>query len=216
MAKLALVAAIVFVLLLLAEYMWRIAKLHTEITRKFIHITVGTFVAFWPWILNWGQIELFSIVFLLAIVLARSITVLSRVFTIFGSVHIIGRKTVGELFFAMAIGGVALITHNQWVYMAAILHLSAADGLAAIVGTQFGKRFPYKVFGQSKTLLGTTTFFVVSVTIIAVYFHFSHAPEFWPTIIGLPLAATALENIGARGSDNLLVPLAVATVLQLV
>jgi dolichol kinase len=36
-----------------------------------------------------------------------------------------------------------------------------------------------------------------------------------PTLVWLPLVATLLENVGIRGSDNVLVPLVVAVMLRL-
>jgi phytol kinase len=206
MFKLFLVAAIVFILLLIAEYLWRVKHYYSEITRKFIHITVGTFAAFWPWFLSWDQIELLAGAFLVVIIISRSLS-------IFSSIHLIGRKTVGEIFFALSIGFTALATHNRYVFMAALLHLSIADGLAAILGTNLGKRHRYTVFGQRKSLLGTTTFLICSVAILLLYFSLSHTSP-WPTLLYLPVLTTLLENIGIRGSDNVLVPVVVALVLR--
>jgi phytol kinase len=208
MLKLLIVAGIVFGLLLIAEYLWRVKHYYSEITRKFVHITVGTFVAFWPWILSRSQIELMAVAFLVVIIL-------SRLFTVFSSIHLIGRKTVGEIFFALSIGGVALITSNRYIFMTAILQLSIADGLAAIIGTSFGRRFRYSIFGARKSLVGSLTFLVCSLAILVVYFSVSHASGALPTLIWLPLVATVLENVGIHGSDNVLVPITVAVVLRL-
>jgi dolichol kinase len=208
MLKLSLVIACTFVLLVAAEYLWRIKHYYSEITRKFVHVTVGTFAAFWPWFLSWNQIELLAGAFLIVILL-------SRLLTIFSSIHLIGRKTLGEIFFALAIGGVAILTHDRLIFMAALLHLSLADGFAAIVGTHFGKRHQYQVFGQVKSVVGSLTFLLCSVIILGFYFALSHHSAL-PTIMWLPLLVTILENVGERGSDNLLVPLAVAVALQLV
>jgi len=208
MFKLLLVATIVLILLLIAEYLWRIKHYYSEITRKFVHITVGTFAAFWPWFLSRSQIELIAVAFLVVVII-------SRLFTIFSSIHLIGRKTIGEIFFAISIGSIALITSNRYIFMAALLQLSIADGMAAIIGTNFGQRFRYTVFGHSKSLIGSLTFLIFSTTILVVYFSISHASGTWPTLIWLPIVATFLENIGIRGSDNVLVPITVAVVLRL-
>ena len=207
MLRLSLVVAIVFVLLLIVEYLWRVKHYQTEFTRKFIHMSVGSFAAFWPLFLSWRQIQLLSLLFLLVILASRTITAL-------GSIHIIGRKTVGEIFFAISLGAVALITHNSLVYVIAILHLSLADGLAAIVGTHFGKKQAYSIFGQRKTVVGSLTFYLCSLFLIGLYLSLSHSSQVFPLIIYLPLLTTLLENIGIRGSDNLLVPVLVATILR--
>jgi len=54
----------VFGLLLVGETWWRHQAVHGEFSRKFIHITVGSFVAVWPFFLTWSQIELLSLSFL--------------------------------------------------------------------------------------------------------------------------------------------------------
>ncbi len=209
MFRLLFVIIVVFLLLVIVEYLWRKKKYHSEFTRKFIHITVGTFVAFWPWFLSWGQIELLAAAFFVVILASRTLS-------IFGSIHLIGRKTVGELLFAVSIGLTAFISHDRLIFAAAILHMSIADGLAAIVGTKYGKKLSYKIFGQSKTVIGTATFYVCSLIILSGYFAVSHASGAWPTLLWLPVVATALENVGARGSDNVLVPVAIALVLKMV
>jgi dolichol kinase len=94
--------------------------------------------------------------------------------------------------------------------------MSLADGLAAVVGTKFGMGLRYRVFGQHKTLLGTLTFYICSLVILSVYFAVSHASGAWPTLLWLPLATTLLENVGLRGSDNVLVPAAVALALRFI
>ena len=58
-----LVVAVVFLLVVLAEILWHHHDLDPEYTRKFVHITVGTFVAFWPFILSPLEIALLSLAF---------------------------------------------------------------------------------------------------------------------------------------------------------
>src|ERR1700735_297787 len=112
---------VVLALLIISEVWWRNTKVHDEVSRKFVHITVGSFVAFWPFFLSWGQIELLSAVFLVAITL-------SKYLNIFKAIHSVQRPTGGEIFFALAVGAIALITHNKWIYMTALLQMSLADG----------------------------------------------------------------------------------------
>lgn len=207
MLKVLLVILIVGLLLLAVEYLWRIKSYRTEFTRKFVHLTIGTFAAFWPYFLSWDQIQLLALLFFVVVVA-------SRLLTIFGSIHIIDRKTIGELLFAVAISVTALVTHDRLIYTIALLHLSIADGLAAMVGTKFNKNHAYKVFGQKKTVIGTLTFLICSVILVGTYFAISHAPGAFPKILWLPLAATIMENAGLRGSDNVLAPLIVALALR--
>lgn len=201
-----LVLIITFLLVVTAELLWRVKKYHSELTRKFVHITVGSFAAFWPWFLTWRQIEALSLLFLLVVLASKSLS-------LFGSIHLIGRKTFGEVIFAISIGLTALITHNKYVFMAAIMHMSLADGLAAVVGNKWGKKYHYTILGQYKTLLGSITFWTCSLIILTVYYVATGLDPV-PMIIWLPFATTLFENIGIRGTDNLLVPLIVALALR--
>jgi phytol kinase len=201
-----LVVLAVLALLIINELWWRHRAVHTEFGRKFIHVTVGCFVAFWPWLLTWRQIEALSLLFLVVIIISK----LTRFFQ---AIHSVQRPTLGELFFAVAVGMVALVTHDRWIYAAALLQMALADGLAAIIGVQYGNRLKYLVFKYPKSVVGTITFFVVSAAILAAYQHASGQVLGYSFILSLSLVATAVENLAVWGTDNLLVPLLIAVVL---
>lgn len=207
MIELAATVLGILTFLIANEVWWRRHRIHDEFSRKFVHIAVGSFVATWPFFLGWGQIELLSIAFFVVVGV-------SKYLHIFQAIHNVQRPTWGELFFALAVGTIALVTHNQWIYMAAVLQMSLADGLAAIVGVRYGKRTRYRVFGQDKSVIGTLTFLIVSIAILVGYSLQAPAVSFSIALIGISLAATLVENVGIQGSDNLLVPLIVAVLLN--
>lgn len=192
-----------------SEFWWRTHDSHDEFSRKFVHITVGSFVAFWPFYLSWGQIMFLSLAFLVVISI-------SKYLRIFRAIHSVQRATWGELFFAAAVGLCAVITHNKWIYLAAVLQMSLADGLAAVLGVRYGSSNGYKVLGYSKSIVGSTTFFVVSCAILIAFSHFSHLPLGAIQVLALAGFATIIENIGIQGLDNVLVPVAVALSLKFI
>jgi phytol kinase len=206
MLAFALTVLVVLVLLIINEVWWRHRDVHTEFGRKFIHVTVGGFVAFWPFFLSWRQIEILSVAFSLVVVA-------SKYLRLFQAIHSVQRPTWGELFFAVAVGSVALVTHDKWIYAAALMQMALADGLAAIIGVQYGNRLKYLVFKHPKSVAGTLTFFVVSTSILLAYGHWSGQSLTASYILVVSLMATALENVAVWGLDNLLVPLLVATLL---
>lgn len=208
MIQLLITVLIVFALLLFNEFWWRKKTIHNELSRKFIHITVGSFVAFWPFFLDWNQIKLLSIAFVLVVIISKQLN-------LFQAIHSVNRPTRGEIFFALAVGAVALITEDKWIYMAAVLQMSLADGLAAVIGTRYGKTSSYTVFGHVKSIYGTATFFVTSLLILLGYVYFADAPLQIVALIGLASAASLIENVGVEGIDNLLVPVLVAYGLTL-
>jgi phytol kinase len=201
--------AVVLVLLIANEYWWRHRRVHGEMSRKFIHITVGSFVAFWPFFMSWHTIQFISAAFLISVVV-------SKYFNVFSAIHAVQRPTWGEVYFALAVGFTTLITTNKWIYMTALLQMSLADGLAAVLGVKYGKRRHYLIMGHPKSVAGTLTFFVVSFLLLGMFSAFSGfqlSPFF---VIGLSSGAALIENIGVGGIDNLLVPIFIATILELV
>lgn len=199
----------VFVLLVLSEWLWRSKRLRGELGRKFIHITVGSFVAFWPFYMSFHYIELLSIAFLI-VVLG------SRYFNVFKAIHAIDRRSWGDMLFAVGVGLSAALTQSPWIFAAAILHLSLADGLAAVIGTHFGKDNQYTVLGHTKSWAGTATFFILSVCILilATGLGTTTGQVNFMLLVWLPAAATVVENFGAFGLDNVLVPLLIVAALS--
>jgi dolichol kinase len=201
-----LAVATVFIVLVLAEYLSRFKGVHSELTRKFVHIMVGVFVAFWPFFLTWSQIQLLSLAFLITVLVSIKLN-------IFRSIHAVQRNAVGEVLFAMIIGLLAVMVTDKWVFAAAMLHLSIADGLAAIVGLGWGDHNRYMVFGHHKSIAGSLAFFFSSLLIMIGYVAFSNTAVSATLLLWLPIAATLVENVAVHGTDNLVIPLLVGLVL---
>jgi phytol kinase len=196
----------VFVVLVFAEYLSRYKGVHSELTRKMVHILVGVFVAFWPFFLSWGRIQTLSLAFLVVVIVSVKLN-------IFRSIHAVQRNAMGEILFAAVIGILAFIVTDKWVFAAAMLHLSLADGLAAVVGVGWGESNSYKVLGHTKSVAGSVAFFICSVLIMIGYVAFSHATASTVTLLWLPVAATLAENVAIKGTDNIVIPLLVGLVL---
>lgn len=194
------------VLLLVSEWWWRAHRKHGEISRKFIHITVGTFAASWPFFLTWNQIIVLSALFIFVVSLSQH-------FNVFKAIHAVERPTWGEVCFAASVGSLAVLTRSPAIFTAGLLHMSLADGLAAVMGTTYGRTNRYKVFGHTKSVIGSITFLGVSTCILIAYA--TVAPHFISPfyIVAMAAAATVLENMAVLGLDNLLVPLGIGLVL---
>jgi phytol kinase len=201
-----LVVIATFCILVFSEWLARAKQIHAELTRKLVHVAVGTFVAFWPFFLSWRQIQLLSLMFFIVVCLSIKLNV-------FRSIHAVKRNILGELLFAIVIGLLALISTNEWVFMAAMLHLSIADGLAAVIGLGWGDNNGYKVWGRTKSIAGSAAFLAASFCILAFYGIFADSSTSFFTLLWLPFVATAAENIAAQGTDNLVMPMLIAVVL---
>jgi phytol kinase len=107
-----------------------------------------------------------------------------------------------------------LIATDKWVFTAAMLHLSVADGLAAVVGLGWGEKNSYKVFGRTKSIAGSAAFLIASICILGLFAIFGHSNTSILTYLWLPLVATATENLAVQGTDNLVMPMVIALVLS--
>lgn len=180
----------------------------SELSRKLVHMAHGLAAASWAFFLPYKTIIFIELLFFASVLVVKR----ARVFKGLSNV---GRKTWGEIFFPLGVISVALMNPNKWIFAAAVLHLALADALAALVGTIYGQK-EYFVFRQRKTIEGSLAFWLVSAAIIIWLFSmaplsFNHAGAI---ILLLPLMAAMLENIGAYGTDNLIVPVFVAWLLM--
>jgi phytol kinase len=201
---------VVFVLLMIAERIKKHERLNSEIARKFVHITVGSFVAFWPFFMSNDIIYAICAAFIVVIWV-------TRVSGLFPSIHKVPRKTWGDILFPVGIAGTLWLAHDPWIFTAAILHLSLADGFAALVGEKYGKSNAYKILGYKKTFAGNVAFFIISVAITTGLIWFepgSFATIAAPVLFLVPVFATTIESLSVRGSDNILVPILLTWLLN--
>ena len=204
------VGGIAFILLS-SELLWylRLFK-NSEIPRKLVHILTGVYIAFWPLLMSFAWIQILSILLLGAVYVSKK-------WHIFRSIHAVKRVTYGELLFPLGVLVAATFAHSGWVYLAAVLHLSLADGLAALVGVRYVKKYGYKVFGQLKTVVGTIVFLATSLGIIMATMLLdpaAYGSSVLIVLLLLPLCTTVIENVGVYGVDNILVPAVVVTILN--
>jgi len=202
----------IFFILAVAEIFWRQKTLRGENLRKFVHILAGSFIAFWPWLIGWRAIQLAGLAMILVVIANR----FARTFHFASHIN---RRTWGDFLFALAVTICALLTTSKIFFAVAILHMSLADGLAAIIGKRYVAKWRYDVFGQIKTVFGSMVFWLVSLFILGSLLIFSDqvsASQFFWLVILLPPALTLLEALAVFGTDDLLVPVAVVLILRLI
>jgi len=189
-----------------------------ERARKIIHIFIGVWGAWLPLWLGWRSIIVLGALLLVGVAVANK-------FKFFKSIHSVSRSTIGEYLFPLMMIVLAVFFKNETIFAAAMLQLGIADGFAAVIGTRYGKKTRFKVFGQYKSKHGTLTFFVCSTVII-----------FWAVCMLQPSLAisslqvglvtgmlsacfgailTAAELTGIKGIDNVSVPLLTAVGLTI-
>ena len=201
----------IFALLVAADLLDKHKILKGEYHRKFLHITAGSFIAFWPWFMSWEAIQLISLLMLIAIIANRYLSW----FNYHGK---IGRVTYGDIFLVLAILTCSLITDNKIFFAIAILEVALADGFAAVAGMAYGKNWTYRVFGYKKTVIGSMVFWIVTAEILTAgllaandLFSFN---DYYFLLLFMPPLLTVVENLAIYGVDNLLVPVLTIAILR--
>jgi dolichol kinase len=205
------------VILLASEYLCQKRILKGEFARKFVHIITATFAAFWPLFLSFPQIAILSVLFVVVLVIVKKLN-------LFTSLKSARRATYGEIWYAVGIGASALIFQDAAVYAIAVLHMALADGFAAVVGVAAKKKTTiFKFNGHTKTIIGSTTFFVISYALNLVYWfalegsvlNSGGMSVMTPIIFSIVSSTllTLVEIISPKGSDNVIVPLLAGSLL---
>ena len=150
----ALAGGLVLLLLTVAE-IWRCClKPPVEWTRKLVHVGAGAVAATFPWLLqsHWSVLTL-SLVFVILLWWTRSRGLLP-------SVHNVGRKTQGGLYYPLAIYVLFVISHGRpTFYLISMFVLGLSDALAALLGRRYG-RLTFAVQEDRRSLEGSAVFFV--------------------------------------------------------
>lgn len=190
-----------------------------ERARKLIHILVGIWAAWLPMWLGWRSIIVLGCMLFIGVFVVERLKFIR-------SIRSVSRSTVGEYLFPVTMILLALFFKNNIIFAAAMLMLGLSDGMAAVIGTRYGKKTTFKVMGNKKSKHGTVTFFVLSTAIFVwalwaihptlVLSSLSSVMVTFFLALSFSVVTTAAELTGQKGIDNLSVPLLTAIALKLV
>ena len=179
-----------------------------ELKRKALHISIGVAAISFPLFLRepWMITAAVGLV-IVWLTLVRRLPFLRRHF---GAVlHDVKRESLGDIYFAISIGGLLLLTQDEPIlFVIPILILALADAFAAIVGKAFPIG-PLAGVAKGKTAAGCITFFIVAFTVSSgALATFVDLPTTHILLLAAGLATTTcfVEAISRRGIDNLVVP----------
>lgn len=201
----AIYSSLLIVVMLIAEFAYKVFKLNTEWTRKIAHIGSGIIALTYPTYLNshW-----------LVLGLTLSFTVIlytSKKMDLFQSIFSVGRKSYGELFFVWSTWQLFMLyqfTGDVNFYYLGFSSVVFADPAAALMGKPFPLK-KYTIFGNTKSFGGSISFFIVSFILTYYFFNISTTEI---NIIAFTLAhaiiLTVVEAISSKGLDNLTIPIA--------
>jgi dolichol kinase len=198
-------------LLILSEFLWRKKIIAGEYGRKVVHMSMGLFIAAWPYFLTMQTIQLISCAAILTLVVSRK-------FKIFHAIHDVKRRTYGELLYPLSILIIALFARADWIFTVAVLFVALADGMAAVVGKKWGKKYTYRIGSTTKTVVGSLAYIVFAYVCLGIGYliggkevlQVNHLTVY----ILLPLISAMLEAVSPYGTDNITAPLFVVLVLN--
>jgi phytol kinase len=193
---LALVYGYVTLLLLIAE---KVLKKHPGFSRKFLHIMVGNVIFILP---------LFQSRWVMALLAAAPFILLTFLMSPYSPLKIKDRIStsghgLGLVYYAISWTILALIFFDQpWIIAVGIAAMSYGDGMASLIGMKYGKT-KYNVFGDTKSIEGSLTMFLVLIVTLGIALTYFNVPINLLVIGSVALVATIFEGITPKGLDNL-------------
>jgi phytol kinase len=191
-----------------------------EQLRKLVHVIHGVGLAALAFVVPLQFIIVIEVIFFISMIVARYLAEhFTRVPWIkyMRRMYSVGRLSFGEFFYPISAILLVFIAESKWEFAAAILILGIADTVAALVGKRFGSGNSYLVFKQKKSLIGSLAFLVTTFVIIWG-FVVLHDVDLGSTSLALivltSILVTTAENLGVYGSDNLLIPIVAAMLLN--
>ncbi len=189
----------IFGLVGISEILHRKKLISAEISRKIVHIGVGSLIFFsYPFLSSATPVIILSSIFIF-------INALTLILGVFKGMEGVDRESIGTVLYPLS---VLIITiaffRDKLIYFTSLSALFYGDALAAIVG----KEWPLKVFHSdrgSKSLSGSMVLGLTVYLILTVFFKIDLF-----TALFFSILAMALEAGFYGGVDNLTLPLGLA------
>ncbi len=227
--------ALIYVLtvLTIGDLLRRRMHLGSDFTRKVIHLFAGASIWTVPYYPHPWVATLVAFTFVVFLTIADTDR-FSRYFEAMARPEDIEHGSVrGPFWYAVSITvltGLFTFTGLEKIYFtaAAAIHIMMlGDGLSAPIGMRYGQNHTRVIFGSKRSLHGSLTLFVFGFlgSLIAFWFfgifHYGAfvGPDgiLWVPMLSLAiigaLAATLIELVSPKGSDNVTVPFITTAVL---
>ena len=141
--------------------------------------------------------------------------VINYIYKLFPIIEDVDRKSFGTFFYCFSL--LILISlfweQDPLALTAGFFIMTLGDGLAGLIGKNFKSR-SWKIFNQKKSILGTTTMFLISLFVLFTL-GYTNNINFNYYYFGIALLATLLEQISIIGIDNLSVPIITSIIFHL-
>ncbi|MDO9629457.1 MAG: SEC59/DGK1/VTE5 family protein [Acholeplasmataceae bacterium] len=203
---------LIFVIIGISTFLQNKKIFGDEGARKFIHIGVSNW-----WILAMlfftGEDAVWYAV--IAPITFIFLNYLSYRLNILKAMERGGKGNLGTVYFPISLLILVILTFGvikqPFIGAVGILVMGYGDGLAAVIGTKYGKH--KLAFGKS--VEGSLTMFLVSLVVSITILLISGVPNAYLIALGVALIATLVELATPKGLDNLSVPLFTSFALYL-
>jgi phytol kinase len=188
-----------------------------EVSRKLLHIAMGTSFMALPWMFQetWPVLGLCA-AFVGLLLLRRAMPAIDC--GVSGVIYGVERSSSGEFWFPVAVAALFLVSRGSPVsFCAPLALLTYADAAAALVGGRYGS-IRLRWGGGQKTLEGSGAFFMTALIGTQLSLNLlTSVPSNIAWLVALLVAAIAtfIELIAPRGFDNFLVPVISSLLLRL-
>lgn len=187
------------------------AKAGKEASRKYIHILLS----------NWWIIAMvFFTGPVTACILPACFIVINYLSYKKGLIKVMEREegeenkeSLGTVYYAISLFVLALLTfgplNNPFIGLCGIAVMGYGDGLAAVIGQAVNSP-KITIKGNTKSLAGSLTMFLVTLMIFAGFLWYMEASYVAVKSILVAIGITIVEAFSIKGTDNLTVPLITA------
>ena len=209
MLNFALIGIYIVFIFLISKLLKNFYPNNQELLRKIIHIGMGPLIP----LAKFLEIEQSA-----AQYFAGGISILiliNYIYKLFPIIEDIDRQSFGTFFYCFSL--LILISlfweQDPLSLTAGFFIMTFGDGLAGLIGKNF-KSKSWKIFNQKKSIIGTTTMFLISFLVVSIL-GYKNNLDFNYYYFGIALLATVLEQISIIGIDNFSVPIVTSTVFHL-
>ena len=209
MLNFALIGIYIVFIFLISKLLKNFYPNNQELLRKIIHIGMGPLIP----LAKFLEIEQST-----AQYFAGGISILiliNYIYKLFPIIEDIDRQSFGTFFYCFSL--LILISlfweQDPLSLTAGFFIMTFGDGLAGLIGKNF-KSKSWKIFNQKKSIIGTTTMFLISFLVVSIL-GYKNNLDFNYYYFWIALLATVLEQISIIGIDNFSVPIVTSTVFHL-
>lgn len=190
---------------------------HGEISRKILHVGIGTILLTCPWLFDrpWPVVLLATIY--VGLLRARLYFAPLR-YLVAGVIYGVERQSKGEYYFPIIVAGLfACANGNRLLFLIPLLQLVYADAAAALIGTHYGT-IHFHTPGGRKSVEGSTAFALTAfITTLVPLLITTETPPGKSLLIAaiISVLGAVVEAYSWNGFDNVAVPLAAFLILRL-